>query len=97
MSDVVTRAEFEELRAEIASLKEMIRSLSSASPANPAGIPEEHLYAISAAIAAYFGKRATIKIVRRADEAGDSWRTQGRVTVAASHHLSRTRGAQQRG
>lgn len=97
MSDQVTRAEFEALKAEIASLKEMIRGLSPASPAKAEGIPEEHLYAISAAIAAYFGKRATIKIVRRAEEAGDSWRTQGRVSVAASHHLTRTRGAQQRG
>ncbi|MCG9895430.1 MAG: hypothetical protein MH204_08150 [Fimbriimonadaceae bacterium] len=88
MSDApVTRAEFEELKAQIAELKALLKGADVEE-----GIPDDHMVAISAALAAYLGKRATIKFVRRKFTPGDSWRSQGRVSVAGSHRLEKTRG-----
>jgi methylmalonyl-CoA carboxyltransferase large subunit len=49
-------------------------------------IAEETLLAISAAIAAYLGKRPRIRAIRLVQ--GRAWAQQGRVFVQASHQLN---------
>jgi methylmalonyl-CoA carboxyltransferase 12S subunit len=93
----VSRAEFDALKAEIAGLRAEISKLTSSvamasAPKKEEGISDEHLQILSAAVAAFMGKRATIKYIRRGVGNHESWRTQGRVTVAASHQLPRTKG-----
>ncbi len=51
-----------------------------------AGISEEELIAISAAVAAYLGVRAHIRQIRVIHSNG-AWAQQGRVSVQASHRL----------
>ena len=51
-----------------------------------AGISEEELIAISAAVAAYMGVRAHIRQIRVIHSSG-AWAQQGRVSVQASHRL----------
>jgi methylmalonyl-CoA carboxyltransferase 12S subunit len=51
-----------------------------------AGISEEELVAISAAVAAYMGVRAHIRQIRVIHSNG-AWAQQGRVSVQASHRL----------
>ncbi len=51
-----------------------------------AGISEEELIAISAAVAAYMGVRANIRQIRVIHSTG-AWAQQGRVSVQASHRL----------
>ena len=61
--------------------------LAETSPvASAAGISEEELIAISAAVAAYLGVRAHIRQVRVIHSS--AWAQQGRVSVQASHRLS---------
>jgi methylmalonyl-CoA carboxyltransferase large subunit len=59
--------------------------LESAMP-KPEGVDEELLAVISAAVAAYLGKRPHIRQVRLLGTA--AWAQQGRVTIQASHALS---------
>ncbi len=59
------------------------------SPAQPLvakGLSEELLLVISAAIAAFVGKKAHIRQIRLIGSA--AWAQQGRVTIQASHALS---------
>jgi methylmalonyl-CoA carboxyltransferase large subunit len=56
----------------------------AAEPA-PAGITEEELLAISAAIGAYLGVRAHIRQIRLVSTS--AWAQQGRVSIQASHRL----------
>jgi methylmalonyl-CoA carboxyltransferase large subunit len=51
----------------------------------PAGIAEEELLAISAAIGAYLGVRAHIRQIRLVSTS--AWAQQGRVSIQASHRL----------
>jgi methylmalonyl-CoA carboxyltransferase large subunit len=51
----------------------------------PAGITEEELLAISAAIGAYLGVRAHIRQIRLLSS--NAWAQQGRVSIQASHSL----------
>lgn len=51
----------------------------------PAGIGEEELLAISAAIGAYLGVRAHIRQIRLVSTS--AWAQQGRVSIQASHRL----------
>ena len=51
----------------------------------PAGITEEELLAISAAIGAYLGVRAHIRQIRLVSTS--AWAQQGRVSIQASHRL----------
>lgn len=45
---------------------------------------------IAAAVAAYMGKRARVKFIRRVGTTdADAWTTQGRVAVAGRHEISR--------
>jgi methylmalonyl-CoA carboxyltransferase large subunit len=82
----------EGLRREVARLGERVAVLEGARPAaapGPAteadGLSEEVLLVISAAIAAYLGKKAPIRQIRLLRTA--AWAQQGRVTIQASHAL----------
>jgi methylmalonyl-CoA carboxyltransferase large subunit len=52
----------------------------------PAGLDEELIVTISAAIAAFLGKKPHIRQIRLIGSA--AWAQQGRVTIQASHALS---------
>lgn len=62
------------------------KAVATSPVAVEAGISEEELIAISAAIAAYLGVRAHIRQIRVIHS--PAWAQQGRVTVQASHRLS---------
>jgi methylmalonyl-CoA carboxyltransferase large subunit len=51
-------------------------------------IPPEILIAISAAVAAYLGERAHVRAVRLISTS--RWSQEGRVSIQASHHLTRS-------
>ncbi len=55
-------------------------------PSEPEEISEETLMALSAAVAAYLGKRAPIRTVRLLGST--AWAQQGRVNIQASHRLN---------
>jgi len=82
MSDsMVTRAEFDELKALVRRLYERLDSIA------PEGeIPEEHLAIMSAVFAATIGKKFRIKQVKRVtNESG--WAQAGRMNLHAQRHV----------
>jgi methylmalonyl-CoA carboxyltransferase large subunit len=95
-------AELEGLRGEVARLAERIAALESLvrgakpapGPLTPdscplapeAGLSEELLLVISAAIAAFLGKKPHIRQIRLLGAA--SWAQHGRATIQASHDLA---------
>jgi methylmalonyl-CoA carboxyltransferase 12S subunit len=81
----------EEIRAQLADLSARVARLERGGPAEPApdGIPEEVITVISAAVAAYLGKRASVRQIRLVPSR--AWAQEGRVTIQASHRLH-TRG-----
>jgi methylmalonyl-CoA carboxyltransferase large subunit len=56
-----------------------------AAPAEPEPISEEHLLALSAALAAAFGVRVRVRAIRLISS--PAWAQQGRVSIQASHRL----------
>ncbi len=88
--EVVQRAELEALRAELAALRAELAQLKP--PAQTQEITPEVVEVIAAAVAAFLGKRATIRFIRRANESIDPWRTQGRVSIQAARQIPQTRG-----
>src|SRR5262249_3436362 len=88
----------EALRRELARLGERVAALEAAAgvrpaavapPAPPAaaeGLSEELVGVISAAVAAFLGKRPHIRQIRLLGSA--AWAQQGRITVQASHALA---------
>jgi methylmalonyl-CoA carboxyltransferase 12S subunit len=84
------------LREEVAALAARVAALEPkapvAAPPTPEarkeqeGIPEEVILAISAAIAAFLGKRPRIRQIRLIGSA--AWAQQGRVSIQASHALA---------
>ena len=92
-------AAVEQLQAQVAILTERLGKLEgpaaappqeeAAAPAAPAAdeISPEILLAISAAVAAYLGERAHIRAVRLVSTT--RWSQEGRVSIQASHRLSR--------
>ncbi len=89
-SDCTTKANVETLQEEVKALAETVRLLTEKIEAltpKPADerIPEEVLEVIAAAVAAYLGKRATVRFVRSAHADAESWAIQGRVAVQGSH------------
>jgi len=72
-----------ELRALVAELAARVQTLEEEAAQRHPEVSEDVLLAISAACAAYLGKRATIKQahLRR----GGAWATQGLATVQQSH------------
>jgi methylmalonyl-CoA carboxyltransferase 12S subunit len=84
-------ATLEALRQELARLGERVAALEAAAgvkAAAPASeeIPEEVVLVISAAVAAFLGKKAPIRQIRVLGSG--AWAHQGRVTVQASHRLT---------
>lgn len=82
-----------QLEAALAEVKMRIAALAdragAATPrASDAEITEETLLAISAAVAAYLGKRPRIRQVRLATS--PAWVSVGRASIAASHLPLRT-------
>lgn len=91
----------EQLQAQVTALTERIAKLEGPSaaaaapepqePATPAAADEEIspevLLAISAAIAAYLGERPHIRAIRLVGTT--RWSQEGRVSIQASHRLSR--------
>ncbi len=91
----------EELRKQIAELATRLEKLEGQKPAPVAAaapapppppvkeeISQEILMVISAAVAAFLGERGHIKAVRLVGSA--RWAQEGRVSIQASHRLSRT-------
>ena len=87
----------EELRARLDALTARVAALEGpvAQPSTPPpppqevpeeGIPEELLLVMSAAIAAFLGKRPHIRQIRLIGSG--AWAQQGRVSIQASHALS---------
>ncbi|MBL8216480.1 MAG: hypothetical protein JNK87_37525 [Bryobacterales bacterium] len=90
------RAKLEAMQAEMARMAERLSQLSGDETPQPAAkapapepkpeaIPEEVLLVISAAIAAYLGKRGHIRQIRLLGST--PWAQQGRVSIQASHRL----------
>src|SRR5438105_2432869 len=83
----------EALRQEVACLSERVMALEASrerqrpeegtpvahAPGSPIGLSEELILVISAAVAAYLGKKAPIRQIRLLGSAG--WAQQGRLTV----------------
>ena len=88
----------EALRREVAALGQRVAALEGVAPAPPNPVPqrgeatkedgvsEEIILVISAAIAAFLGKKPHIRQIRLLGSA--AWAQQGRVTIQASHALS---------
>ena len=89
----VSRAEFEGLQQEIADLKTQIQALLAASKksAEPK-ISEDLITVIAAAVAAYIGKKATIRFIRRVADETAVWQEYGRTSISGSHALPQVRG-----
>jgi methylmalonyl-CoA carboxyltransferase 12S subunit len=94
--------EMEALRQQLAALTAKLSAIEGAAPSGapaaaaaaaepelppqPEEVGEEILLALSAAVAAYLGKRAHIKTVRLLGST--AWAQQGRVSIQASHRLN---------
>lgn len=84
------REEVNALRDEMAHLRKMLATVlaareGGAAEAGSDAVSEDTLFTIAAVVAAYLGKRATIKMVRPVPQSLDGWRLQGRVAVQGSH------------
>jgi methylmalonyl-CoA carboxyltransferase large subunit len=88
----------EALREEVARLNQRVAALEAAAGVRPhvpgpapsapeaVELSEELIVVISAAIAAFLGKRPHIRQIRLLGAA--AWAQQGRVTIQASHNLA---------
>lgn len=75
-----------ELLARIEELTRRVEWLEASmadGPAAPTDVPPEVVLAISAAVAAYLGKRAVVRQIHLSGST--SWAQQGRAAVMASH------------
>jgi hypothetical protein len=105
MSTTIMEAQdgIDALRKEIEDLRRQVAALAAAQPLSDknqahheakhdTAAPEELVLVIAAAIAAYLGKKATIKFIRRVETDAPSWQTYGRASIAGSHALPKVRG-----
>jgi methylmalonyl-CoA carboxyltransferase large subunit len=89
-------SELQELRQRVDKLESLLAAAKAdsngAKVTNPVSkeISPEIILAISAAVAAFFGKRASIRQIRLTGET--PWAMQGRATVQASHGIEYVRG-----
>lgn len=81
------RQRVEKLEALLAPSAEKAKQPPAAPPAVSYQIAPDILLAISAAVAAFLGKRATIHHIRLTGTT--AWAMQGRATVQASHGIVR--------
>jgi methylmalonyl-CoA carboxyltransferase large subunit len=72
-----------DLKALVADLAGRVQALEQEAAQLHPEVSEDILLAISAAVAAYLGKRATVKQVHL--RRGGAWATQGLATVQQSH------------
>ncbi len=72
-----------ELKGLVAELAARVQMLEEVAAKQHPEVSEDMLLAISAACAAYLGKRATIKQVHL--RRGSSWTSQGRAAAQQSH------------
>jgi methylmalonyl-CoA carboxyltransferase 12S subunit len=72
-----------ELKALVAELSARVQTLEEVAARQHPEVSEDVLLAISAACAAYLGKRATIKQVHL--RRGSTWTAQGRAAAQQSH------------
>lgn len=72
-----------ELKAVVAELVDRVQSLEEQVARRHPEVSEDVLLAISAACAAYLGKRAVIKQVHL--RRGNTWASQGRAAAQQSH------------
>ena len=85
-------AALDDLRQQMREISERVVALEQSAghaPATEAAdeeISEEVVLAISAAIAAYLGKRAHVRQIRLLSD--NRWAQQGRATIQASHTFS---------
>ena len=91
MSRRMVRREVQRLESLIAGRAEKPPAPAPPKPTEPAQaeeIPPETILVLSAAVAAFLGKRARIKSARLVRTApSNAWAQQGRVFVQASHNL----------
>ncbi|MCH8611741.1 hypothetical protein [Arsenicicoccus dermatophilus] len=74
-----------ELQSLVADLTARLEALEAVVGARADEVPSEVLLAISAAVAAYLGKRATVKQVHL--RRGSAWSAQGRSDIQHSHQI----------
>ncbi len=86
----VTRAEFDAVLRELQDVRKRLQEFET-KLASHDGVSEEVAQVIAAAVAAYLGKRATIRVIRKVG-GGDQWSLQGRAALQGSHVMPRTRG-----
>jgi methylmalonyl-CoA carboxyltransferase 12S subunit len=83
--------EIAELRQRVEKLEALLAAARAVPPASPTAskleISPEIVLAISAAVAAYLGKRATIRQIRLTSS--NAWSAQGRASMLASHTIVR--------
>jgi methylmalonyl-CoA carboxyltransferase large subunit len=86
---VNARPTVKDLLARVEDLTRRVQWLESAVPdaqRAPTAVPPDVVLAISAAVAAYLGTRATVRQIHLAGSAG--WAQQGRAAVMASHGIT---------
>ena len=76
--------EIGQLRAELRAITRRLESLEEEVRQLRPPLPEDDLFLLAAAVAAYLGKRASIRQVRLLGTR--NWSQQGRVTLQASHN-----------
>ncbi|MBS2038923.1 hypothetical protein JST97_28330 [bacterium] len=74
------------MRSEIRALAHRVELLEGEVRQLRQPIPEDDIFVLAAAVAAYLGKRAPIRQVRLLGT--QSWSQQGRVSIQASRRLS---------
>jgi methylmalonyl-CoA carboxyltransferase 12S subunit len=74
-----------ELKAHLAELEARVQTLDDQAAQRHPEVSEDVLVAISAACAAYLGKRAVVRQVRL--RRANGWASQGRASVQGSHTI----------
>lgn len=77
--------EVQQLRAEVRALGRRLEALEQEVRQLRQPIPEDDLFLLAAAVAAYLGKRAPLRAVRLLGTT--TWAQQGRVSLQASHRI----------
>jgi methylmalonyl-CoA carboxyltransferase large subunit len=82
----MSEADLEQLRSEIRALGRRVEHLEEELSKLREPIPEDDIFLLAAAVAAYLGKRAPIRQVRLLGTT--TWSQQGRVSIQASRRLT---------
>ena len=85
----MTDDDLAEMRSQIRALAHRVELLEGEVRHLRQPIPEDDLFVLAAAVAAYLGKRAPIRQVRLLGTT--TWSQQGRVSIPASRRLSMER------